>query len=482
MSSLLFGARPHRRRGAKASLSLGLVSALASAALMLVSGSPASASHDPSAAPVLNVTKIGFGSEDNIYDFTISPTLAPADGAGAFTVADEATVRFPGLTAGQEYTITETTLGVTPDDITCSHPGSIVFGASVTFTPDAGEVVNCTFTNADGPGNGDTPPEVNITKIVEVGPPGTVFDFTLEGAATTPFSLQDLGTQSFVNPAPRPGTDDFVITETLPPNWVLEQLQCGVGDVSLVPGDGVVTITVGAPGPGEYINCTITNRFVPPPPVENGSLTVKVVGGDPTFDLAPDPLDVAPFTLDPGESVTFDGLPAGEYTLTMTDLEDGLVLDAIDCDPEEISFETVGDPSVTFAVVDGAPITCTFTVSEVDDDDPYDTYDDDPGDSGFDFDTPFDNAGDPASPAPTGDVAAINAGVTQQPQPSGEQLAVAGDTASQPAPAGDNAPTALDQLPRTGATVAPLTMLSGLLLILGGLTSVLGRRRKAPQA
>jgi LPXTG-motif cell wall-anchored protein len=378
---------PLRRRGPSSGLSLRLVTALASVALILVSGaSPASASHDPSAAPVLNVTKIGFGSEGNTYDFTISPVVAPADAAGAFTVADEATVRFPGLTAGQAYTITETTAGVTPD-IVCSHPGSVVFDASVTFTPVAGEVVNCTFTNPDGPANGATPPEVNITKITEGGPAGTVFPFSLEGATTTAFELQGLGTESFVDPAPRPGTSDFVITEVLPPNWVLEHLLCNAGSITFTIVDGVVRVTAQAPAPGEYLNCTFHNRFVSPPP-------------------PPPPAD--------------------------------------------------------------------------DDDDPYDTYDDDPGDPDFVFDTPFDNAGDPASPAPTGDVAGTNAGATQQ--PSAEQLAVAGNTGgSQPAATGDTAPAALDELPRTGPTAAHLTLVGGLFVILGGVTTVVGRRRKALQ-
>jgi hypothetical protein len=55
-------------------------------------------------------------------------------------------------------------------------------------------------------------------------------------------------------------------------------------------------------------------------------------------------------------------------------------------------------------------VTCTFT-NEKDED-----YNDYPGDDDFDFDTPFDDAGDPGTPAPTGDTAGTNDQVgTQQP-------------------------------------------------------------------
>lgn len=206
-------------------------------------------------------------------------------------------------------------------------------------------------------------------------------------------------------------------------------------------------------------------------PVVGGDLTVAVVGGDPDFALSP--AAVAPFTLDVDESVTFEDIPADEYVLTMTDLEAGLVLDAITCGAATVSVD-LADRSVTFALADGAAVTCTFTVSEADDpDDPYDTYDDDPGDPDFDFDTPFD-AGDDADEPPT-QVAADNGSGAQpgsDPAPS-----ILGE--SFPGIPEGVVPAALDQLPRTGSGVADAAVAGSLLVGLGALVSVLSRRRRA---
>ena len=71
-----------------------------------------------------------------------------------------------------------------------------------------------------------------------------------------------------------------------------------------------------------------------------GDLTVGVVGGDPDFALSP--AAIAPFTLDVDQSVTFEDIPADEYVLTMTDLEAGLVLDAITCGAATVSVNLPG--------------------------------------------------------------------------------------------------------------------------------------------
>ena len=53
------------------------------------------------------------------------------------------------------------------------------------------------------------------------------------------------------------------------------------------------------------------------------------------------------------------------------------------------------------------------------------------------------------------------------------------ETVSQPDPV---VPVALDQLPRTGQGLDKVTMLGGMMLILGGLTVMVSRRRKAHKA
>lgn len=110
-------------------------------------------------------------------------------------------------------------------------------------------------------------------------------------------------------------------------------------------------------------------------------------------------------------------------------------------------------------------------------DDGYNQY---PGDDDFDFDTPFDN--DPDPQGSTND----DGGNDGEESEEEDELTVAGDTtagdpagdrAGGPAPAG-TAPVALTELPRTGAGIGYLTMVAGLLIILGGSASLAGHRRR----
>ncbi|MGH9038826.1 MAG: prealbumin-like fold domain-containing protein [Acidimicrobiia bacterium] len=204
-----------------------------------------------------------------------------------------------------------------------------------------------------------------------------------------------------------------------------------------------------------------------------GSLVVSVEGGDPTFEL--DPPVLGPFILGEGESATFTNLPQGEYTLTVTDLEDGTVLDAIDCGDAEIASDLPGQ-SVTFEISPEETVECTFTVSEIEDDD-YDGYDDDPGDPDFDFEPPFVEAGDPDTPPPAADPGAGAAGVNTP--PTGDPgLIVSGATGTPATPGSDTIPGTYAELPRTGVAVAATSALGAALVALGGLATWAGARRR----
>ena len=205
------------------------------------------------------------------------------------------------------------------------------------------------------------------------------------------------------------------------------------------------------------------------------TLAVVVVGGDPDFELTGPGLDEPiTFTLEPdGEPFTALGLPAGQYTIDMTAIEDGFVLDAIDCGPEETSVNLAAG-TVVFDVADG-PVICTYTLSAEDDDD-YDQY---PGDDDFDFDTPFDDADDDDDDV---QAPAVVAGDNQNnnnggPGSADPGLSAAGDPGG-PAPAADSAPQAVDQLPRTGTRLTQAGLMAGLLMILLGVAALLGARRR----
>jgi hypothetical protein len=108
-------------------------------------------------------------------------------------------------------------------------------------------------------------------------------------------------------------------------------------------------------------------------------------------------------------------------------------------------------------------------------------YDDDPGDGGFVFEAPFDDAGqtDQPNPSPTGadpTLAGVLAGATDgasgQPNPDG----AVSDTAT-PAVG----PERIDELPRTGLGLLPMGVAAGLFLA-GRALSALGRRRRTGTA
>ena len=236
------------------------------------------------------------------------------------------------------------------------------------------------------------------------------------------------------------------------------------------------TVAATEPDPVPENNTATETTFVQDaPPVGTGTLTVSVVGGDPDFTL--DGPSDADFTLDPGESRTFEDIPAGVYTLTMTGLEDGLVVDAISCGAATLSVDLAAR-RVTFEIGDD-PVTCRFTVSDADDD----GYDDDPGGPGFDFDTPFDDAGQTGQPGPSptvGDptLAGVLAVTNTETSGGGPQgAAVPGDVAGQPAVG----PVAGGELPRTGNDLLPIGLAAAFLLT-GRTLSGLARRRRTRAA
>jgi LPXTG-motif cell wall-anchored protein len=190
---------------------------------------------------------------------------------------------------------------------------------------------------------------------------------------------------------------------------------------------------------------------------------------------------VATFPLPPNP----EGSGLDPYVITEEQV-DGFELTDIECtlngEPQDLDdIAVLNDEDELIGItgrldLDDAAV-CTFVNEEADgDSDPYDTYGDDPGDPDFDFETPFQNAdSDP-------DVVQVAGtslpAVTQQPEAA---AVVLNDTA--PAtPQGDIAPVALTELPRTGSGARQTTMVGGLLLALGGIATLAGRRREANQA
>ena len=255
----------------------------------------------------------------------------------------------------------------------------------------------------------------------------------------------------------------------------ISDIVCAVGDEVVVesldrPAESNSVDLFLAPGSGQDVVCTITNTLETAP-----DLTIAVEGEDPTFEIDGPAAFLETREIDPGESVTLADVPPGEYVITITDPDD-VVVEAVDCDPEEVSVDLAGR-SVTVLVGD-IDVSCLFTIAH--EDDGYDQY---PGDDDFDFETPFENADDDDDPAPTAVAGEVLDNGGAQNGGGDPQAAIAGDPgALDPAPAGDVAPQTLTDLPRTGAGFAPAGLLTGLLMIAAGVAALLGGRRRSSQA
>ncbi|MGH8975052.1 MAG: LPXTG cell wall anchor domain-containing protein, partial [Acidimicrobiia bacterium] len=333
---------------------------------------------------------------------------------------------------------------------------TIVSGSPATIDVD-GETVTITNTRLTGR-------LVVVKELVPPTDPG-LFNLLIDGEVVaanvgdvgTGFRTVDTGPHTVAETAGT-GTDLADYTTVL----VCLNAQGGV-----VPSPGGV-VDVGE----EEMVCTFTN--VPLPQAEIGRIIIRKVADEydtnqafpfsSNFDgLLGDGVD---FTLEAGQELAFD-LEAGTFSVTEL-VPDGWNLVSAVC----------SDQSPVNAIVLAADetIICTFTNEQAASD-----YNDYPGDDGFDFDTPFDDAGDPGTPAPSGDTAGTNDQVgTQQPAASAPAPApvVENNTTSQPQP-DPAAPIALDQLPRTGQGLDRVTMIGGMLLILGGLSVTFGRRRQS---
>lgn len=122
----------------------------------------------------------------------------------------------------------------------------------------------CTFFN-DAP-TPDMSCDIEIVKQTNMMGNETVFDFT-SSQGNPNFNLQD-GQSHEINSVD-PGVL-VVIEETLPENWILDNIVCTGGNENQfdidIDGDQLVRITCDDSAPGVTRTCTYQNRFSPPPP------------------------------------------------------------------------------------------------------------------------------------------------------------------------------------------------------------------------
>ncbi len=370
------------------------------------------------------------------------------------------------------------------------------FGAIEAPIPDAGPLSSW---SGEGFSLGDY--SIALTGATFIGEaPCIEADLEVTKSADEPVAVGETLTYTLTvtNHGPSDATD-VVVTDTLPAGVTLlsatasqgtcQSTTCELGPMAegatatislrVRPGaagpiTNTATVTAVEPDPFPNNNTATNTTTVESAPSPQGRLTVSVVGGDPDFVLD-GPFD-ASFSLDPGESRTFEDLPTGAYALTMTSSEPGTVLDAITCGSATVDVDLVLR-RVIFQVTGGDPVTCRFTLS---DDDGGGGYDDDPGDPVFDFETPF------GDPEPPGDLGATRS----DGEPAG---GVAGTTQDGFAPPGSDdhkprsdgpapvLPAGPEELPRTGPQTLPLAVGAAFFLALRGLWLLMRRRRPEPK-
>jgi uncharacterized repeat protein (TIGR01451 family) len=289
------------------------------------------------------------------FDFTIDPVPTGETATKTVTSA-KPTITWDNLTAGVQYTITETGVaaGYQAGTITCT-PGT---GSS--FTPDPGQVITCAATNEQ---------LAKLTVVKSASPADdTLFSFELFENGN-PIRSGLLGAQTppatFNNLVPG-GT--YLVRETLTQDqlaagWKLVGADCVdaldgtafYGTVTATGGE--VTVTTKA---GSDITCNFVN-------VQGASITIAKVADplDPTqifnFDVVnPDGSTGTVNVGAPLWQVTVGNLVPGSYTVTEL-VPDGWQLERIVCAiDDKLVGEPAGDSGRKFELEAGQNAICRF--------------------------------------------------------------------------------------------------------------------------
>jgi hypothetical protein len=208
-------------------------------------------------APVGNVViqKVCVGGNES---FGFTGTMGAF---GLTCVNGSASQSFNNIPVGAK-TVTESAppAGWSFADLTCDDPGTVVAGATATFTLDASETVTCTYTNMKSA----------TVVIVKNTVPDVEQDFSFACAGLGAFSLDDdadgtlPNTHQFDNVTP----GSYTCTEANVPGYQIA-ISCADDDSgsSGSPPDALVDAD-----PGETVTCTFTNTFHPGPNPVGGIL------------------------------------------------------------------------------------------------------------------------------------------------------------------------------------------------------------------
>jgi len=289
-------------------------------------------------------------------NFTSPNGNATTPAAGPFT-----------LTAGTQVTLTETTplpAGWSFTQATCVDTNNNNAGVgtqgqnNITFTPQAGQAISCTFKNTRAVA---TNPTLLLAKDVVNGDGQT--QFTITGPAP-------IGNQTFTSPsgngttAPKgPFTltvgNQVTLTEStpLPAGWSFTQATCvDTNNNAAVGTQGQNNITFTAQA-GQAISCTFKNTRSTQVQ-QTGSVIIKkvAIGGNGAFDFAVTGPVNKSFQLSNGGQQALSNLTIGQYTISETNLPSGWILQSATCGQG-----TKQGNAITVDLDPNETITCTFT-------------------------------------------------------------------------------------------------------------------------
>jgi uncharacterized cupredoxin-like copper-binding protein len=216
---------------------------------------------------------------------------------------------------------------------------------TVSFTPNEGQFISCTFTNTED--FTATRGKIIVDKVTNPGGDPTSFDFTTTYG--NPFSLTDAATPNDSGQVLIPGT--YQVSETANSNYVTTATcTSSKGD----PADAPSSINLSA---GEVVTCTFTNT-------KRGKIIVEKQtnpdGAAGSFTFTGD----AAGSISDGGQITVNNVAPGTYTSTESDPTPGFDLTSISCDDGASatpSTTSLGTRTATFKVDPGETVKCTFT-------------------------------------------------------------------------------------------------------------------------
>jgi hypothetical protein len=159
------------------------------------------------------------------------------------------------LVPGQSYTVAEVQkAGYSVAAVCEDSDGEIASGSSsVSFVPEPGQEISCTFTNTE------IPTSITVIKSVNGGEPVNDWDFEWTGGAD--FSLDANGGSIILDPQ---GPGSYTITEIGGNQGYDVSVTCNGGET----GTDTVTVEV---APGEHASCEFVNTLRPTPPIHASS-------------------------------------------------------------------------------------------------------------------------------------------------------------------------------------------------------------------